>query len=121
MKFIHLATAAIVACAQRIVRENDYDTRDDPIDARRIGHLMRKLRFEADRTNASRQWRVSLDHLAKLSRSYGLNLPARLAAEVDQTPMQEQSSQEKAVSEQDTPDPINGARPTNGINEPPED
>ncbi len=70
-----IPTSLTAAAAQKLVETLELDIDLDRVSSRRIGHVLKKMRFTNTKQSngGSRGWLVSLDDLHRWSHSYGLN------------------------------------------------
>jgi hypothetical protein len=63
-----------------VAREQESDIDSDAVTARRVGRVLRKMRWPAERTKSARGWAVNLAELQRLTRAYGVDWPEEFAA-----------------------------------------
>lgn len=72
----------VVDVAQSIVEEDEWDIDKEKIINRWVGRVMGKLRFDQVSRpggKGSRRWKIDLQYLVQLAKSYNVNLPVELA------------------------------------------
>jgi len=73
-------TSQVTRAARAAAQEQESDLDTDTLTGRRIGRVLRKMRWRSERTKSARGWAVSLAELHRWTRAYGVEWPEGLGA-----------------------------------------
>jgi len=75
-----ITTSQVTGTAKQVAQEQESDMDADAVTARRVGRVLRKMRWPPERTKTARGWAVNLAELQRLSQAYGVDWPAEPCA-----------------------------------------
>jgi len=77
-RVLFITTSQVTGTARRVAQEQEADMDADAVTARRVGRVLRKMRWPPERTKTARGWAVNLAELHRLSQAYGVAWPSEL-------------------------------------------
>jgi hypothetical protein len=75
-----LTTSQVTRAARTLAQEQESDLDTETLTGRRIGRVLRKMRWRSERTKSARGWAVNLAELHRWTRAYGVEWPEQLHA-----------------------------------------
>jgi hypothetical protein len=77
---LFMTTSQVTRTATAVAQEQESDMDADAVTARRVGRVLRKMRWPAERRKSARGWSVNLAELERWTRAYGVDWPAEPCA-----------------------------------------
>jgi hypothetical protein len=85
-RVLYITTSQVTGTAAQVAQEQESDMDADAVTARRVGRVLRKMRWPPERTKTARGWAVNLAELRRLSQAYGVDWPAEPCATQEAPP-----------------------------------
>jgi hypothetical protein len=76
-------TKIITESAHKLIEDCELDFDSDRVNSRRIGRVLKKMRFSKSDERLSRGWAVNLPDLARWANSYGIKLPDSVSTRLE--------------------------------------
>jgi hypothetical protein len=75
-----LTTSSITRACKELVNELELDMDPENVSVRRVGRVLGKMRWRAERTNKAKGWTITLAQLQRWAVAYGVAWPQQLVA-----------------------------------------